>query len=126
MAEASFKISSKTAWTVIIGSDCYKILLYFRSLDHLSRNSLCLSDDSKLLRKVHLIKRRKGDLSTFRDIPCGREWISQRFVAKLPVALGQQPQTQRVELNKAFRILLVIRAGIVLKRDVLLAIQAVG
>jgi hypothetical protein len=43
-----------------------------------------------------------------------------------PIALGQQPQTQRVEFDETFGVLLVIGAGVVLEGDVALGIEAVG
>ena len=40
-----------------------------------------------------------------------------------PVALGEQPQAQRVELDEALCVLLIIGAGVVLERHVALGIQ---
>ena len=124
--------SSKTARTVTATSVGFENRFDFRSLDHQSKCFSRPSDELKLRLPTESFKLCKFDLSTFPRFRGGQGWITQRLVASrsgndakvrenlsLPLAipLGEQLQAQRIEPDKAFRILLVIGPGIVLKGD---------
>ena len=65
-----------------------------------------------------------GDLSTFFQKASGQGWITQRLIAlretmfrkSASIAFCEQFQTKRVEFDKAFRVLLIIGASVILKR----------
>ena len=125
-AETFCRYPSRAARTVAATSEWFEIFFVFRSLDRQPRKLSCPSDDLKLLLGNESRKGSAAELSTLSNIRCGHEWKTQRFTASLPVPLGQQPQTQRIQPDEAFRVLLVVGTGIVFKRDVAFRIQRVG
>lgn len=73
--------SSKTARTVTATSEWLVIFPDFKSLDRHSKRISRPSDDLKLRLRAESFKLFKPEFSTFPQIRCRREWISQRFVA---------------------------------------------
>ncbi len=103
------------------------------------------SDVLKLRPIGRFVQPTRPDFSTIPRFRCGGGWKSQRFIAnydrdlccrrniapqnlgatQLTVALGQQAEAQRVELDEAFGILLVVGTGIVLEGHMRFGIERV-
>ncbi len=107
--------------------------------------SLRRSDKMKLRLNGRFRNRPSDDFSTFASFRCGRGWITQplaanscrsrsrrhniamhkRAATQLTIAFSEQPQPQGVELDEAFRILLVVSPRIVLEGHMRLGVERV-
>ena len=100
-----------------------KIFKVFRSLDRRTRSFSRRSDELRLRPESESRKLASPRFSTVPRFRCGHGWITQRFVAELPIALRKQAQPQRVELDEPRRIGLVVGSGVVLERHVRFGIE---
>ncbi len=118
-AETLYEKSSWTAWTGATTPNWFEFSSDSKSLNYLSEKLSDLSDDLRLLpiseSGKQVIHRKRNHRWTRVD----KSTLRRRSLA---VALGEQPQTQGVELYEALGVLLVVGSRIVLERDVPLRI----
>ena len=109
---------------------CLEFYLEINSLEPDFRLVSLPSDVLRLRFPSESRKHCNPKFSTFPRKTCGGQWITQRFTAKnrslSSIPLRKQLQAQRIELDEALRVVLVIGAGIILKRHMRFGVERIG